>query len=391
MSRLLPLLLFFGIAILLVGGAHYYTWARMVRDPQLPVTLARVLSVAIALLGAALIAAPIASRLVPRDSMRPVIFFAFVWMGTGFLLVTLLGLTDLGRVLASAGLRLASLISGSPVAPADPARRLFLTRALAGGVGVGALGLAAMGMRSALAGIQVKEVPVRVPRLPEALRGLRIVQISDVHIGALLRKEWLQAVVSRIQSLAPDLIAITGDLVDGTVGELAAQVAPLGQLSAPRGVFFVTGNHEYYSGADSWLQHLPTLGIRPLQNERVKLAPGLEIAGINDLSAHGSSAPDLDRALRGRDPDGALILLAHQPKQFLEAATKDVQLTLSGHTHGGQIWPFSWVVALVQPYVAGLHRRGESQLYVSRGTGFWGPPIRVGAPPEITLLKLEPA
>jgi predicted MPP superfamily phosphohydrolase len=161
----------------------------------------------------------------------------------------------------------------------------------------------------------------------------------------------------------------------------------LKRLAPKHGVFFTTGNHEYYSGVEEWYAHLPSLGVRPLRNERVEIAPGLDLAGIEDPTG----SPDLPRALEGRDPSRALILLAHQPRQFKEAARHGVSLTLSGHTHGGQIWPFSWLVALAQPYLAGLHRRGDSQLYVSRGTGFWGPPMRVFAPAEITLLKLQPA
>jgi predicted MPP superfamily phosphohydrolase len=194
-------------------------------------------------------------------------------------------------------------------------------------------------------------------------------------------------VVARIAELAPDAVAITGDLVDGSVAELREHVAPLGELRAPRGIYFSSGNHDHYSGIEQWTRHLRTLGIRPLRNERVQLAPGLDLAGIDDLTGD----PDLPKALEGRDPGTTLLLLAHQPRQFAEAARHDVDLTLSGHTHGGQIWPFSWLVALVQPYVAGLHRRGDSQLYVSRGTGFWGPPMRVFAPAEITLLTLQPA
>jgi predicted MPP superfamily phosphohydrolase len=240
--------------------------------------------------------------------------------------------------------------------------------------------------------MRIKDVPVRIANLPQALAGLRVVQISDVHIGALLQKEWVSGVVERVRALRPDLVAITGDLVDGTVDELREHVAPLSRLAEARlGVYFSTGNHEYYSGVDDWLRYLPTLGIRPLANERIEVAPGLDVAGIHDPTGRGRYAPDLPAALEGRDANRPVILLAHQPRQFREAARHGVALTLSGHTHGGQIWPFSWLVALVQPYIAGLHRLGEAQLYVSRGTGFWGPPMRVFAPAEITLLRLFPA
>ena len=248
-------------------------------------------------------------------------------------------------------------------------------------------GLTAVGMRSALGSIRIKELEIGLRGLPRELAGFRLVQISDVHVGPLLRKDWVGHVVDQVRALSPDLVAITGDLVDGTVAELREHVAPLRRIEAPRGVWFVTGNHEYYSGVEDWYAHLPSIGVRPLRNQRVEVAPGLDLAGIEDPTG----SPDLPRALAGRDPERPLVLLAHQPRQFAEAARHGVSLTLSGHTHGGQIWPFSWLVALAQPYLAGLHRKGRSQLYVSRGTGFWGPPMRVFAPAEITLLKLQPA
>jgi predicted MPP superfamily phosphohydrolase len=313
--------------------------------------------------------------------MRPVVWLAFSWMGVGFLFVAFLGIADAGRLAVALVQRLLSPL------PVDPAKRIFLARSLAAGASGVVAGLSAVGIRNALGAVQVKELTVRLRGLPAELSGFKLVQISDVHIGALLRKDWLGHVVDRIGTLSPDLVAITGDLVDGSVDELREQVAPLARLSAKHGVFFTTGNHEYYSGVEDWYAHLPTLGVRPLRNERVEIAPGLDLAGIEDPTGK----PDLARALSGRDASRALVLLAHQPRQFAEAARSGVSLTLSGHTHGGQIWPFSWLVALAQPYLAGLHARGESQLYVSRGTGFWGPPMRVFAPAEITLLKLVPA
>jgi predicted MPP superfamily phosphohydrolase len=359
---------------------HYYLWARLVRDPHLPQTWARIATALIVALGVALPLSLVASRIVPQLS-RPAAWVAFVWMGVGFLLVAFFGLADAGRLAVS----LVHRLRGS--GPADGERRVFLARTLAAGVGALVAGLSAIGVRNALGAVQVKELDIFLRGLPAELSGFRLVQISDLHVGALLRRDWVGHVVDRIGTLAPDLVAITGDLVDGSVAELRNQVAPLARLKAPRGVFFTTGNHEYYSGVEDWYAHLPTLGVRPLRNERVEIAPGLDLAGIEDPTG----TPDLPLALRGRDASRALVLMAHQPRQFAEAARHGVSLTLSGHTHGGQIWPFSWLVALAQPYLAGLHKRGESQLYVSRGTGFWGPPMRVFAPAEITLLKLHPA
>jgi len=379
-QRILPFLVFLAIALILIGGMHYYVWARVVRDTHLPEAAARVVTLAIVALGVSLPLAMIASRLFAKAVVRPAMWVAFVWMGMGFLFVAFFGIADLGRLAAA----LVRRISGTPL---DPAKRVFLARTVAAGVGGVVAGLSAVGIRSALGEVQVKELHIFLRGLPAELAGFKLVQISDVHVGPLLRKDWVAQVVDRIARLSPDAVAITGDLVDGRVHEIAEHVAPLSRLRPPRGMYFTTGNHEYYSGVEEWYAHLPSLGVRPLRNERVELAPGLDLAGIEDPTG----APDLPRALAGRDPSRALVLLAHQPRQFMEASRHGVSLTLSGHTHGGQIWPFSWLVALAQPYLAGLHRRGESQLYVSRGTGFWGPPMRVFAPAEITLLRLQPA
>jgi len=387
--RTLPFLTFLVVIVLVLGSLHYYLWARLVRDPQLPPATARMLTVAVVAFALVVPLSLVSVRL-SRGHVAPAfVWMAFLWMGIGFLLAAFLGFVDLGRFAVWAARRL----GGSEV-PLDPARRTFLARALAVGVSGTVLALAGEGVRSALGRLRVKEVPVRLHGLPAQLDGFRLAQISDLHIGALLHRGWVEGVVERVLGTRPDAVAITGDLVDGSVNELRNHVEPLAALaSAPRGVFFVTGNHEYYSGVDEWLRHLPTLGIRPLQNERLELAPGLDMAGIHDASGTGRRgyAPDLDRALAGRQEGRPLVLLAHQPRQFAEAARKGVSLTLCGHTHGGQIWPFSWIVALVQPYLAGLHSSGDAQVYVSRGTGFWGPPMRVFAPPEITVLTLHPA
>ena len=179
--------------------------------------------------------------------------------------------------------------------------------------------------------------------------------------------------------------------MDGSVEELGDLVRPLADLVAKDGVYFVTGNHEYYSGAEQWMLFLPSLGVKVLRNERVAIGGegGFDLAGVHDWSAGGfSEAPDLGRALRGRDPKRACVLLAHQPKQIAAADEQGVDLQLSGHTHGGQLFPFKYLVGLQQPYVAGLHRHGRAQIYVSSGTGYWGPPMRLLAPAEITRIEL---
>ncbi len=203
--------------------------------------------------------------------------------------------------------------------------------------------------------------------------------------------------VRTVNDLRPDAVVITGDLVDGSVAELGAHVAPLAGLRAKHGVFFVTGNHEYYSGVDAWLAELGRLGVRVLANERVALGEGdavFDLAGVHDWSGRrmpGPHKPDLPKALAGRDPARPVVLLAHQPKHAREAVEHGVSLMLSGHTHGGQIWPWTALVGLDQPYVKGLHRSGRTQVYVSEGTGYWGPPMRLGSEPEITRVVLARA
>jgi predicted MPP superfamily phosphohydrolase len=241
----------------------------------------------------------------------------------------------------------------------------------------------------------VKRVDVPVPGLPPALDGFRIAQLSDVHVGNTIGREFVEAVVGRVNAEEVDLVALTGDFVDGSVPSLRDAVAPLGTLRSRHGTFFVTGNHEYFSGAAAWCAEFARLGIRVLRNERVRVrhgAAGLDVAGVDDpFASEPGHGPDLPRALGNRTDDAPVVLLAHQPVFAEAAAAMGVTLMLSGHTHGGQMWPFNHLVALVQPIVAGLVRVGRTWVYVSRGTGWWGPPMRLGAPNEITVLTLRAA
>jgi hypothetical protein len=230
------------------------------------------------------------------------------------------------------------------------------------------------------------------------MNGFTLVQLTDIHVGPTIGRAFIETIVAHTNALNPDLIAITGDLVDGTVSELADAVAPLAALRARHGVYFVTGNHEYFSGATPWIAELTRLGIRCLRNERVSIGDGaasFELAGVDDRSGARFGEPghgeNLEKALAALDPAREVVLLAHQPKSVLTAARFGVGLQISGHTHGGQIWPFTYFVRLQQPFVAGLHRHEGAQVYVSRGTGYWGPPMRLGAPAEITQLVLTRA
>jgi len=246
------------------------------------------------------------------------------------------------------------------------------------------------------AAVVAVDVPIR--GLPDALHGFTIAQISDVHIGPTIKRDYLDAVVRAVNGLGADMVAVTGDLVDGRVHELAPHVAPLAALVSRHGTYFVTGNHEYYSGAVPWIAELRRLGVRVLQNEHVVLRHGgaaLLVAGVTDYSAHHfdpSQRSDPQAALSGAPPDTPVrILLAHQPRSAAAAEQAGYQLQLSGHTHGGQFWPWNLFVPLQQPFTAGLHRLGGLWVYTSRGTGYWGPPKRFGAPSEITRLRLVAA
>jgi hypothetical protein len=321
----------------------------------------------------------------PRGVSHPLLWILYTWLGAAFLLNVLLCLTDI----AKAVFVLAPLaFQGKPL---DRGRREFLAKLFGGIAAFSTLGLMGVGFLSATASaIRTQRLRVPLSKWPSTLDGYRIVQITDIHVGPTIGKDFVQTVVDRVNELKPDLIAITGDLADGPVTQLAEQIAPLADLKAKDGVYFVTGNHEYYTGdLDNWLDWLKASGIRPLHNERVTPRKGFDLAGINDFSApHGLHAPNLSKALSGRDMKRPVILLAHQPKAFPESERMGVDLQLSGHTHGGQIFPFNYVVSLFQPFMAGLYQRGAAQLYVSRGTGYWGPPMRIGEPAEITVIEL---
>jgi len=297
-------------------------------------------------------------------------FLGAIWLGILFLLV--------------AALLVADVVSGFGLwqAASWPLRRVFALMALA---------LSLVGLVQGLRAPVVEQLELTLPGLPTQLDGLRLVQLSDLHLGTLLNRRWLGKRLQEVAHLNPDVVVITGDLVDSRPQHVEELLPLLRHLRAPRGVFAVTGNHEFYAGLERSSQLLKEAGFILLRDEHYVVTPGLVMAGVDDLTARrqfGVSHQALVQALGDR-PAGACIFLSHTPWQAEEAARAGAGLMLSGHTHGGQIWPFSYLVRLSYPFLQGLYRVGSMYLYVSRGTGTWGPPMRLWQPGEMTLFVLR--
>lgn len=387
--NIVSLVVWLVVSTSIMALGHFYFWRRLIRDAALPRGWHRFFSILVVGLLISQPAVFMFARDLPRDAASPIAFAAFTWMGVLSSFFSLLVLVDLVRW----GIRIGMKIRADDGAPIDPDKRTTFRRILAGGVALGGTGLAAFGVASALGNFKVKKVEIKLEKLPPALDGFRIVQLSDVHVGPTIGRDFTERMVQAANALSPDLVAITGDLVDGSVQNLGRHTAPLRSLVSRYGTYFVTGNHEYYSGADEWVEELERLGVSVLRNRRVSIGKGessFDLAGVTDHGADRyGDPPDFAKALAGRDPNRELILLAHQPAAVHEARRHDVGLQLSGHTHGGQFWPWNWVVHLVHPVVAGWARFGRTQVYVNTGTGYWGPPMRVGTESEVTLVTLR--
>ncbi|MGY1437580.1 metallophosphoesterase [Streptomyces reniochalinae] len=275
-----------------------------------------------------------------------------------------------------------------PLSAPVPTRRVFLARTLALTAGAAGLGTTAAGAYGVLNGPTLKHLTVPLAKLGERASGFRIAVVSDIHLGPILGRAHTQRIVDTINRTQPDLVTIVGDLVDGTVADLGPAAEPLRALRSRHGSYFVTGNHEYFGDAHAWVDHLRELNVHPLENARREL-PGFDLAGVNDIQGEAQGeGPDYDKALGDRDTSRAVVLMAHQPVMVHQAADHHVDLQLSGHTHGGQLWPGPYLAALANPTVAGLDRYGDTQLYVTRGAGAWGPPVRVGAESDVTVVTL---
>lgn len=408
----------FGLLLsVLTGLLHLYLWKRLVKDTTRPGRTRRVLTVALVLLWVLVAATLVLPRRIGAMESTWFAWPGYIWFALVIYLFLTLAVLELPRLALRGWLKRKPLVAtaAAPASAAEPApaaepasvdvadeppppglssRRVFLSRASAVAAGAASVSLVGVGMANALGPPDLLRVPVRLRKLDPALNGFRIAVVSDIHLGPLTGRAHTERIVRMINETSPDLVAIVGDLVDGTVAELGPLAEPLRDLESREGAFFVTGNHEYFVPDPlSWLRELERLGVQPLRNENTVIRRGgaaFDLAGVNDISGKSiSDGPDFDRALSGRDSSRPTVLLAHQPVQVDEAAAREVDLQLSGHTHGGQLWPFHYIVGLQQGAVAGLSTVDDTQLYVSRGAGFWGPPVRVGAPPDITVISLQ--
>lgn len=382
---------FLGVFVLLTTLTHIYLYRRLFRDPGWRTGVRRAGLVFLVSMALIMLGGLVANRFLGRMGGAWSGYLIYGWMGVIGLSVPLLIAVDVLKA------PLVIWRRRQVATPLDPQRRLALSRGAALLTGLGASGAAAKAVATATDPPELREIEVPIAGLPEALDGFRIAQLSDVHIGPTLGREFLAGVVARVNDLKPDLVAVTGDLVDGSVAGLSPHTAPLADLKSRHGTFFCTGNHEYYSGVEPWMAELTRLGIKVLRNARVELVhegARLDVLGVDDWSTRnqGDQGHNPDKACAGRDPLVTAVMLAHQPRSIDDCARVGMDLVLSGHTHGGQMWPAQWIVKLIQPYVRGLHRHSErTWIYVHTGTGYWGPPMRLGVRAEIALLTLRRA
>jgi uncharacterized protein len=376
---------FLAMLVLILAAIHLYFWQRLVRDTTTRPRWRR-------LAGFGLLGGPVLILVtvlvepsLPRPYSAILGWAGYLWLGLMFYLLIALLLLELPVLVARWVQRRRGDI--------DLPRRRLLRQGAAIAAGVAAVGISGYGVSRAYRPPRVTRLTVPLARLDPRADGLRVAVISDIHVSPLFGAGQVERVVDLVNRLDADLVTVVGDMVSGEVGRVRQAAAPLRQMRSRYGAFFVTGNHEYYNGYEEWIEAADELGLRVLRNERVEIAHrggAIDLAGVNDREGSGyGDPPDYGAALGDRDPSRPVLLMAHQPVQVHEAAEYGVDLQLSGHTHGGQMYPFDYLVRLEQPVVAGLSEVDGTLVYVTNGAGFWGPPMRVGADPDVTLIELR--
>jgi uncharacterized protein len=421
-------LVFFGLVLVVLVLIHFYLWRRLVHDPLRP-GWPRRLGTAVAVLLTLLVPATLAG--VRSGHVKWLAWPGYLWIALMFYLLVVLVVAEVPRLavllLWRRSTRTKSAVDlvkaqpkTQPERSAEPDhdktseksdeapetavpetrpdheaskvaldRRLVLARGVAIFAGLTAAGITGYGVRTALGPPRIDRVRIPLAKLPRSLDGTRLAVVSDIHLGPLTGSRHVGRIVELINSVNADIVCIVGDLVDGSVAELGRFAEPLRDIESRQGAYFVTGNHEYYSGFQEWITEVDRLGVRPLRNQRLELG-GLDLAGVNDLGGEDfGDGPDFALALGDRDPARPVVLMAHQPVVAREAARYGVDLQVSGHTHGGQMAPFNLLVKLQQPVVSGLGTVDGVPVYVTNGAGFWGPPVRVGAPPQVSVIELR--
>ncbi|MFI5893209.1 metallophosphoesterase [Actinoplanes sp. NPDC051513] len=436
------MLVFVGLIFVVIGLIHFYLWKRLARDPLRPGRARRVGAIVAVVLALLVPATLIGTRTGHAEWLA---WPGYLWLALMFYLLVTLALLEIPRAAvllwwrasaraepgteekpapgahAAAVAGVAARSEDAAAAPANETasstiatgestrdqdgkdhgdgggdrtgieRRLLLSRGAAIFAGLTAAGITGYGVKTALGAPQLDRWSMPMAKLPRAMDGTRLAVVSDIHLGPLTGTRHVGRIVDLINSVKADIVCVVGDLVDGTVAELGRFATPLADIESRYGAYFVTGNHEYYSGYAPWIEEVTRLGLRPLRNERVEIN-GLDLAGVNDLGGtQYDDGPDFANALGDRDTARPVVLMAHQPAAAHEAAPFGVDLQVSGHTHGGQMAPFNLLVKLEQPVVSGYGNVDGVPVYVTNGAGFWGPPVRVGAPPQVTVVELRTA
>jgi uncharacterized protein len=373
------LLIFVAVIVLVIALIHFYLWKRLALGK------ARRIGAYVATVLALLIPATLIGT--RTGHLQWLAWPGYLWLALMFYLLVVLIVLEIPR--AAIQLWWRAKKPKEPEEPINDERRLLLARSTAIVAGLTAASITGYGVRTALGPPRINRWQTPMAKLPRAMDGTRLAVVSDIHLGPLTGTRHVGRIVDLINSVQADIVCVVGDLVDGSVAELGRFARPLADIESRYGSYFVTGNHEYYSGFAPWVEEVASLGVRPLRNERVEIG-GLDLAGVNDLGGtQYDDGPDFGKALGNRDVQRPVILMAHQPAAAHQAAPFGVDLQVSGHTHGGQMAPFNLLVKLEQPIVSGYGDVDGVPVYVTNGAGFWGPPVRVGAPPQVTVIELR--